>query len=176
MVWPFLSLYLRQRLPVPLTLITLLLSWNGAVGLVTTAVAGGVVDRFGRKRAMVLSLLGSGLSMLTMIPTGSLGLWFLLRRAMGGFGPIFRVGGDAMVADLIEPARRAEAYALLRMAVNLGVVIGPSVGGFMASASYPLAIALQCPVALRAAGAVLRCRDTAIDLTRWRRSARCWGL
>lgn len=47
MVWPFLSLYLRQRLPVPLTLITLLLSWNAAVGRVTTAVAGVVVDRFG---------------------------------------------------------------------------------------------------------------------------------
>lgn len=44
-----------------------------------------------------------------------------------------------MVADLIEPERRASAYAFLRMSNNLGVAIGPSVGGFVTTASYALA-------------------------------------
>jgi len=50
--------------------------------------------------------------------------------------------GGALVADLIEPSRRASAYALLRMIANLGVAIGPAIGGFIVSASYSLAFAL----------------------------------
>lgn len=142
MVWPFLTLYLRQRLAAPLTLITSLLTLNAAMGLATTAIAGLVVDRFGRKGAMVVGLLGGGLAMLGMIPATSLLAWAVLMAFMGGFGPIYRVGGDAMVADLIEPSRRASAYALLRMIANLGVAIGPAIGGFIVSASYSLAFAL----------------------------------
>jgi hypothetical protein len=41
-----------------------------------------------------------------------------------------------MVADLIETERQASAYALLRMSNNLGVAIGPSVGGFAARLPY----------------------------------------
>ncbi len=75
MVWPFLTLYLRQRLTVPLTGITALLTVN--------AVAGLVVDRFGRKGAMVIGLLGSGLVMLGMIPAASLAVWAALMAFMG---------------------------------------------------------------------------------------------
>ncbi|HXF69244.1 MAG TPA: MFS transporter [Thermoflexus sp.] len=142
MVWPFLTLYLRQRFPVSLTLIASLLTLNAVAGLATTAVAGLVVDRFGRKGAMVAGLVGSGLVLLGMIPATSLLAWAALMAFMGGFGPIYRVGSDAMVADLIEPSRRASAYALLRMMANLGVAIGPAIGGFIVSASYGLAFAL----------------------------------
>ncbi len=142
MVWPFLTLYLRQRLAAPLTLITALLTLNAAMGLVTTMAAGWVVDRFGRKGTMGVGLLGAGLAMLGMIPATSLLVWAALMATMGGFGPIYRVGGDAMVADLIEPSRRASAYALLRMIANLGVAIGPAIGGFVVSTSYGLAFAI----------------------------------
>lgn len=142
MVWPFLTLYLRQRLATPLTQITLLLTLNAVTGLVTAAIAGLVVDRFGRKGAMVVGLLGSGLAMLGMIPAASLLAWAALMALMGGFGPIYRVGGDAMVADLIEPSRRASAYALLRMIANLGVAVGPAIGGFIVSVSYSVAFVL----------------------------------
>ncbi|WP_376792663.1 MDR family MFS transporter [Thermoflexus sp.] len=142
MVWPFLTLYLRQRFPISLTLIASLLTLNAVAGLATTAVAGLVVDRFGRKGAMVAGLVGSGLVLLGMIPATSLLAWAALMAFMGGFGPIYRVGSDAMVADLIEPSRRASAYALLRMMANLGVAIGPAIGGFVVSASYGLAFAL----------------------------------
>jgi uncharacterized protein (DUF2252 family) len=34
-----------------------------------------------------------------------------------------------MIADLIEPERRPDAYALLRTSHNAGVAVGPAVGG-----------------------------------------------
>jgi len=139
MVWPFLTIYMRQRLEVPLTTVALLLTLNSAAGLVTTTVAGPVTDRFGRKGVMLLSLSASSATLLAMSLAGSLKLWVILMVISGAFNPLYRVGANAMVADLIQPERRAGAYALLRMIVNLGVAIGPSVGGFVTAVSYALA-------------------------------------
>jgi len=63
----------------------------------------------------------------------------LLMALSGAVNPLYRVGGDAMMADLIPPSRRPDAYALLRMSNNIGISIGPAVGGFLASTSYTFA-------------------------------------
>jgi len=139
MIWPFLTIYMRQRLDIPLTTVTLLLTLNSAAGLITTFVTGPAVDRFGRKGAMFLSLAVGSVMMLAMSTAGTLQLWAILMAINGAFAPLYRVGSNSMVADLVEPERRASAYALLRMSNNLGVAIGPSVGGFITAASYALA-------------------------------------
>jgi predicted MFS family arabinose efflux permease len=55
----------------------------------------------------------------------------------GFFLPLYRVAADAMVADLItDENERLPAYSLLRTANNLGVAIGPVLGGFVAAVSY----------------------------------------
>jgi MFS family permease len=139
MVWPFLTIYLRQRLEISLTQVAALLTINAAVSLVATSIAGPVVDRFGRKGAMVVGLGATALNLLAMSTADSYGLWMLLMAFDGAFSPLYQVGSQAMVADLVEPDRRPGAYALLRMSANLGVAIGPSVGGFITVTSYALA-------------------------------------
>jgi len=139
MIWPFLTIYMRQRLDIPLTTVTLLFTLNAAAGLATTTVAGPAVDRFGRKGVMVLSLAANGATLLAMSMADTLQLWVILMAINGALSPLFRVGSNSMVADLVEPGRRASAYALLRTSNNLGVAIGPSVGGFVTAASYALA-------------------------------------
>ncbi len=139
MIWPFLTIYMRRRLDIPLTTVTLLFTLNSAAGLATTTVAGPVADRFGRRGVMVLSLAANSATMLAMSAAGTLQAWVVLMAISGAFGPLYRVGGNSMVADLIEPERRTSAYALLRMSNNLGVAIGPSVGGFVTATSYALA-------------------------------------
>jgi MFS family permease len=139
MVWPFLTIYLRQRLGVPLTTVTLLMTLNSAAALAAVAVAGPVVDRFGRKWAMVFGLAAGSMTLATMSVAGTLPAWAILMACQGAFGPMYRVGADAMIADMVEPERRPSAYALVRMITNLGVAIGPSVGGFVAARSYALA-------------------------------------
>lgn len=138
-VWPFMTIYLRQRLDISLTTIALLLTLNSAAGLVATSIAGPVVDRFGRKIAMTLSL---GMGCVTLVGLSlarTLPAFAVLMAVKGAFDPLYRVGGDSMVADLIEPERRATAYALLRMISNFGVAIGPTIGGFITAVSYDLA-------------------------------------
>jgi len=41
-----------------------------------------------------------------------------------------------MVADVVEPSRRVEAYALFRIGGNAGWAIGPAIGGFLVATSY----------------------------------------
>lgn len=136
MVWPFLTIYLRQRFAVPLTTVALLLSLYSGASLVTTFAAGPATDRYGRKGVMVLSLAASSTVYAAMSLAGTLPLWAVLMAANGASGPLYRVGANAMVADLVGPDRRPDAYALLRMSTNVGVALGPSIGGFIASVSY----------------------------------------
>jgi MFS family permease len=136
MVWPFLTIIVRQRLGIPLTTIGLLLALRSGSSLITTLVAGPVADRLGRKGVMVTSLFVSTLMYLAMSLATSLPAWAILMVASGALNPLFRVGSNTMVADLLTPNRRADAYALIRINDNVGVAIGPAVGGFLAAVSY----------------------------------------
>jgi MFS family permease len=142
MVWPFLTIYVRQLLQIPLTTVTLLFTFNSVAGLMAMAFVGPAVDRFGRKRAIVLGLATNCLVLFSMSRAHSWVAWAVLMALWGALSPLYRVGADAMVADLTEPEQRASAYSLLRVAGNLGFAIGPAIGGFITSASYTVAFYL----------------------------------
>ena len=139
MWWPFITIYLREQLDVPLMQITLLFTLYSAAGLLATTIVGPAVDRFGRRKAMIAGLAIPGLALGAMGLVQGFGPWAIALTVVGMFNPMYRVGADAMVADLIPPDERAEAYSLLRMGNNIGVAIGPAVGGFAAAVSYNLA-------------------------------------
>ncbi len=139
MIWPYLLIYASERLNAPLAQVGSLFTINAIMGLLAALLAGPVVDTWGRKGVLVVSLLGAGGVYLAL---GWATRWWqfaLLMAFWGLFSPLYRVGGDAMLADLVSPERRPEAYALLRMANNLGVAVGPAIGGFLAATSYHLA-------------------------------------
>ena len=138
LVWPFLTLYLRQRLEIPLTTIGFLFAINATVGLFSQALWGPVVDRYGRKVAMVVGLANEVVVMLGFALLGSLEAYAVLIAMSGLIEPASRIGSDAMIADLIEEEKRPSAYALLRMVSNAGVAVGPAIGGFLAATSYVL--------------------------------------
>lgn len=138
LVWPFMTIYLRQRLNLPLTTVGFLFAISSGVGLFSQAIWGPVVDRFGRKLAMVVGLLNEIMVMMGLALLGSLEAYAVLIALSGLIEPASRIGSQAMIADLVEADKRARAYALLRMISNLGVAMGPAVGGFLAATSYLL--------------------------------------
>lgn len=139
MIWPFLMIYVSERLSLPLTFTAMLLTVNSIMGLTSSFIAGPIIDRLGRKWVMVVSLFINALGFILLSQAHSLLAFALIMGLQGAVNPLFRVGGDAMMADLIPPAERADAYSLMRLSNNVGVAIGPAVGGFLASASYNLA-------------------------------------
>jgi MFS family permease len=139
MIWPFLMIYVSEQLSLPLTSVASLMTLNAAAGLLFSFLAGPITDRVGRKWVMVVSLAVNGLVYLFMSRAATLPAFALLMTISGAFNPLYRVGADAMMADLIPSPRRPEAYSLLRMSNNLGVALGPAIGGLIATASYAIA-------------------------------------
>src|SRR5687767_9548334 len=109
---------MRERLNEPLTTITLLFTIQAITGLAATSAIGSLMDRFGRKSIMIAGLLANAGVMIAMSGADTLEQWAILSALYGGVTPIFSVGAHAMVADLVEPVRRINAYALLRIVSN----------------------------------------------------------
>jgi MFS family permease len=136
LVWPFMTIYVREKLDVPLTVVGLVLAANSVAGLLSQLVGGPLVDRFGRKIAMVISLGSRAIIMLALGMADTLISFTVLVVLSGFFGSLFNPALNSMVADMVESERRTEAYSLMRMIANLGIAIGPAIGGFIATRSY----------------------------------------
>lgn len=139
MVWPFLLVYVSRRLDAPLTSIASLLTLNALMGLISSFLGGPIIDRFGRKWIMVFSLAVNGLAYLALGYASTFAQFALLLAITGSVNPLYRVGADAMMADLVPKEKRIDAYALFRLSNNLGIAIGPAIGGLIAASSYSLA-------------------------------------
>lgn len=154
MVWPFLMIYLSERLGLALAAAASLTTVNAAAGLGAAFIAGPIADRVGRKGILVASLFGLAAVYLLYTQINAFWIAALLMGVSGLFSPMYRVGGDAMMADLIPPEERADAYALLRMSNNVGISVGPAVGGLLAATSYTYAF-LAAAVGFAAYGVLL---------------------
>jgi MFS family permease len=138
LIWPFLTIYIRERIDVPLTTITLLFTLQSIAGFAATALLGPLMDHVGRKKPMIAGLVASGLTLLLMSQATALWHWAVLLPLYGMVNTVFRIGSYSMIADVVAPERRAEVYALLRMGDNLGITVGPALGGFLVSIGYAL--------------------------------------
>lgn len=139
MIWPFLMIYVSEKLSLPLATVASLLTLNAVMGLASSFIVGPVTDRVGRKWVMIVSLAMNGIINIFMSRAANLPTFAVLMALTGAFNPLYRVGADAMMADLIPPEKRIDAYSLLRLSNNLGVSLGPAIGGFIAGASYTAA-------------------------------------
>jgi MFS family permease len=136
MALPFLVLYLTEGLGVAASRAGLVLAFYGVGSLVTAPLAGRLSDRVGPLRIMKLSLIISG-ALLMVFPLARdyyallaiTTLWAVISEA-------FRPANMAVISDLVAPDRRKSAFALNRLAINLGMSIGPAAGGFLATISF----------------------------------------
>jgi MFS family permease len=142
LVWPFLTLYASEKLHQPLTTVTFLLTINSMVGLMTTFIGGAVADRFGRKWVLAFSLLFAGVSWYLFRVANILPVFALVMAFNGAVTPLYRLATDAMITDVVPPQDRIEAYSILRLGNNLGVAVGPAIGGVLAAISYNTSFAV----------------------------------
>ncbi len=136
MVLPFLMLYLTKELGFSPPRAGLMIGIYGLTALLSAPLNGFLSDRFGALRVMTLSLLSSGLS-LWLIPIAKT-QWQVLAAVivLALTTEAFRPANLAMVGDLAGPQLRKQGFALNRLSVNLGMSIGPALGGFLALVSF----------------------------------------
>ncbi len=139
MIWPFLLIYASGKLNLPLSTVAMLISINAGTGLFASFLAGTLADKVGRKVVMVFSLALNGIAYLFLMRAETYQHFVILMVLIGLSNPLYQVGADAMLADMIPSEKRTDAYAINRIANNAAFGIGPAVGGFLASTSYNLA-------------------------------------
>lgn len=93
---------------------------------------GRLSDRLGRKKILMICLGGIGCSMLILAGARSLTWLFIGRLLAGMFGANISVA-NAYVADVTSPENRAKGMGVIGAAFGLGFVMGPPLGGLLAS-------------------------------------------
>lgn len=108
----------------------------GAGALAAGPFSGRLADRLGHVQVLKASLWSSGTLLLLLPFATARPLLFALIFLWAGLTQAFWPSAMALLADLAPPEQRKAVYALHRLAVNLGMAVGPAVGGFIAHRSY----------------------------------------
>lgn len=95
-------------------------------------IMGNLSDRFGRRPILLLSLLGLGIDYMFQAVAPTLG-WLFLGRIIAGIGGASFTTATAYIADISTPEKRGQNFGMVGAAFGLGFIIGPAIGGTVAS-------------------------------------------
>jgi MFS family permease len=138
LLFPFFALYVTQKFGVGMTEVGILFGIFAVMNFIGSLIGGAVTDKLGRRWMILFGLVMSGLSSLLMAWVDNLALFYVLAAFVGLLAEAGRPAQQAMVADLLPREKQAEGYGTQRVVMNLTVVIGPVLGGLLASQSYTL--------------------------------------
>ena len=136
-VLPFLLIYLHNVRGIPFGLAGSAAAVQSAAALASSFLGGTLSDRLGPKRVLLGSLvvMTVAFALMPVIRTAwhAFAIYSLWGVGSGAFWP----SQSALLAGLTPAVRRAPAYALQRLAMNVGVALGGVVAGLIASVGHP---------------------------------------
>jgi len=138
MVLPFLMIYLTKALNIPAQKASLALIAHGIGGILTAPLAGRIADNIGASKVMKTSLVLSGLTLFLFPFISSFPAIVALTFVWSIISEAFRPACMAIISEIVPSSQLKQAFALNRLAINLGMSVGPAVGGFLVYFSYPL--------------------------------------
>ena len=160
MVLPFLVLYLTRELHFSPGRAGMMLAVYGATAIIAGPISGRLTDRIGALPIMRASLISTGVMLLLFPFAKTFASVLALTILWAGCAELFRPASLAAITHVVPPEQRKAAFALNRLAINIGMSIGLAVGGFLAAASFRAMFIVDAVTTL-AAGMVLA-------LTPWR--------
>jgi MFS family permease len=136
LLFPFFALYITQKFNVGMTQAGILLGMSSLFGLIGGVAGGALTDKFGRKRLILFGLIFSALSTLTFGLVTEINVLYPVIVVVGLLSSISHPAHEAMVADILPEDKRQEGFGILRVVGNLAWIIGPTIGGFVASINF----------------------------------------
>jgi len=138
MALPFLVVYLTNSQEYSAAQAGFVFSVYGIAALVAAPFSGRFSDAIGPLRLMKLSLWLSGI-VLILYPLAQSFLFVIIATICWSvITEAFRPAALSIISDVVRPDQRKIAFSTNRFASNLGLSIGPAVGGFLLLYSYPL--------------------------------------
>lgn len=95
-------------------------------------IIGNLSDQYGRRPVLLISLLGFTIDYLFMAFAPTIG-WLFVSRVLAGITGASFTTASAYIADVSTKENRAQNFGLLGAAFGIGFIIGPSLGGLLAT-------------------------------------------
>ncbi len=156
MIFPFFALYITQRFNVGMTEAGVLLGMFHISGLVGSFIGGALADRFGRKWMVLFGLVFSALSAVSMGLVNELWIFYILAILVGSLSDVAGPAWQAMIADILPENKRTEGFGVMRVVGNMAWIVGPTIGGLMASRSFLLLFIFDAICSLITAAIIYR--------------------
>jgi len=150
----------------------LVAAMSAGLEFVFAPIIGALSDRYGRKPALVLGMLGPGLTYLLLATATGVASLFAGYMIAGVIGAIYATA-NAYLADITPPEQRASRYGLMGAAFGLGFIVGPLAGGLLGSIG--LRVPLYAAGGLTLLNLVLCLIVLPESLPSSRRRAFCWS-
>jgi MFS family permease len=138
LIFPFFGLYITSKYNVGMTEVGVLFTIFAVTGVFGSIIGGAITDKFGRKGIIIFGLIISATSSLMLAFAPTLSYIYLAGGLVGLLGNLAGPAHQAMIADVLPEDKRTDGFGVLRIVHNLAVVIGPAIGGLLASRSYTL--------------------------------------
>ena len=152
MVLPFLALYFAKELKVSVSEAGLALVAFGLGSLILAPFVGRLSDRFGPLSIMKLSLFASGFMLFLFSFIDNYNIALIVTFLWSALSEAFRPANLTFISNETAPGQRKTAFALNRIAINLGMSIGPVIGGILAYYNYHLLFYVDGVTSIMAAG------------------------
>src|SRR5687768_10065104 len=136
LLFPFFALYITQKFNVGMTQAGILLGISSLFGLVGSMFGGALTDKFGRKQLILFGLVFSAISTLGFGLVNDFNILYPLVIVVGVLSSISHPAHEAMIADILPESKRQEGFGILRVVANFSWIIGPTIGGFLASINF----------------------------------------
>jgi len=123
------------------TEIAILMSIYSGMQLLFAPIWGRLSDKYGRKPAILLGLLGNAIALVGFGLAKDY-IWLLTARSAAGIASAAVLPSVmAYVADITTSDERGRGMGLLGAAMGLGCILGPAIGGVMGSHDMPFFVA-----------------------------------
>ena len=97
---------------------------------VCAPILGGLSDRYGRRRVLLIAIGALGIDYIIMGFAPTLA-WLFVGRAIAGAAGASFTPAYAYVADISPPEKRAQNFGVVGAAFGIGFIIGPAIGGLL---------------------------------------------
>lgn len=138
MVLPFWTLYCKSERGFTTTQVGQLLAIYGVGGMIGAMLGGWLTTRMGAFRIQWISMVLTGFGFLALMQVNEFVPIAMTLIVLSIVAEAIRPAVATATANLCKEEMHPRAMALMRLAVNLGMSVGPALGGFLAGRSFRL--------------------------------------
>lgn len=141
-VYPFLPIYLHANRGIPMSTVGLIFPVMGLAAIIGSPISGWLADHAGRRALLIggpIGRSGAFFFLAWMAAVHAPFAWFVIGLFFASLlGKFFQNAANAYITDILPPDERLSAFNKVHVGANIGWMIGPAVGAFLARMPYAL--------------------------------------